>query len=117
MAVVFGATLFLAAGTIAWAGAWTFLALFLGFVIALSAWLLGFDPGAPCDRGRRLLRMAGRDGAGRSALWLVAHVSIRATTRGGPATRLVLRLLRHIQREHVSVAGRSSSGPLLLRGR
>ena len=50
MAVVFGATLFLAAGTIAWPGAWTLLALFFSFVIALSAWLLRFDPGLLAER-------------------------------------------------------------------
>ena len=45
MAVVFGATLFVSAGTIAWPAGWTFLVLFFSFVIALSTWLLRFDPG------------------------------------------------------------------------
>ena len=44
MAVVFGATLFVSAGTIAWRAGWTFLVLFFSFVIALSTWLLRFDP-------------------------------------------------------------------------
>lgn len=45
MAVVFGAILFVSAGTIAWPAGWAFLVLFFCFVIALSAWLLRFDPG------------------------------------------------------------------------
>jgi protein-S-isoprenylcysteine O-methyltransferase Ste14 len=45
MAVVFVATLFVSAGTLAWPAGWTFLVLFFSFVIALSAWLLRYDPG------------------------------------------------------------------------
>ena len=44
MFVVFAAALFLAAGTLAWFAGWVFLALFFGFVIAISLWLLKNDP-------------------------------------------------------------------------
>jgi protein-S-isoprenylcysteine O-methyltransferase Ste14 len=48
--VVFAVTLFLPAGTIGWPAAWAFLALFFGFVIALTAWLLRFNPGLLVER-------------------------------------------------------------------
>ncbi len=48
--VVFAVTLFLPAGTIRWPAAWAFLALFFGFVIALTAWLLRFNPGLLVER-------------------------------------------------------------------
>jgi protein-S-isoprenylcysteine O-methyltransferase Ste14 len=50
MAVVFGGVLFLAAGTIAWTAGWAFLALFFGFVVALSGWLVRSNPGLLTER-------------------------------------------------------------------
>ncbi len=50
MFVVFALALFLAAGTVAWAAGWVFLALFFGFTVALSAWLLKHDPGLLTER-------------------------------------------------------------------
>jgi len=50
MAVVFGAILFVAAGTVAWAAGWAFLILFFGFVIALSAWLVRNNPALLTER-------------------------------------------------------------------
>jgi hypothetical protein len=44
MAVVFGLTLFVPAGTLAWPGAWTYLVLLFGFTVGLSIWLLRFNP-------------------------------------------------------------------------
>jgi len=44
MALVFGLALFLPAGTVAWPAAWVFLVLFLGFAVALSVWLIRFNP-------------------------------------------------------------------------
>lgn len=45
MYVVFALALFLGAGTIAWTAGWVFLAMFFGFTIAISAWLLKVNPG------------------------------------------------------------------------
>lgn len=50
MALVFGAALFLAAGTVAWPAGWAFLLLFFAFVVALSLWLLRRDPGLLTER-------------------------------------------------------------------
>jgi protein-S-isoprenylcysteine O-methyltransferase Ste14 len=50
MFVVFALVLFVAAGTIAWVAGWAFLALFFGFTIALSAWLVGHNPGLLTER-------------------------------------------------------------------
>jgi protein-S-isoprenylcysteine O-methyltransferase Ste14 len=50
MFVVFALILFVAAGTIAWPAGWVFLALFFGFTIALSAWLLKHRPGLLTER-------------------------------------------------------------------
>jgi len=47
---VFALVLFLAAGTIAWRAGWTFLILFFGFTIALSAWLIRYNPGLLMER-------------------------------------------------------------------
>ena len=44
MFIAFAAALFLAAGTLAWSAGWAFLALFFGFVIAISWWLFKNDP-------------------------------------------------------------------------
>jgi protein-S-isoprenylcysteine O-methyltransferase Ste14 len=44
MFVVFALILFLAAGTVAWPAGWVFLALFFGFTVALSLWLLRYRP-------------------------------------------------------------------------
>ena len=44
LAVALAAALFGGAGTLAWARGWAFLALFLTFVVALSAWLLRANP-------------------------------------------------------------------------
>ena len=50
MAVVFPVTLFLPAGTLAWPAAWVFLGLFFGFSVALSLWLLRFNPDLLAER-------------------------------------------------------------------
>jgi protein-S-isoprenylcysteine O-methyltransferase Ste14 len=50
MAVVCAATLFVPAGTLEWPAGWIFLGLFLAFVVALSVWLLRFDPGLLAER-------------------------------------------------------------------
>lgn len=42
--LVIGSVLFFAAGTMLWLAGWTFLALFFGFTIALTGWLLRYDP-------------------------------------------------------------------------
>ena len=44
LGAAFAAALFGGAGTLAWPAGWTFLALFLAFVVALSAWLLRANP-------------------------------------------------------------------------
>jgi hypothetical protein len=50
--VVFALALFVPAGTLAWSAGWTFLGLFLGFVIGISTWLLRFDPDLLAERTR-----------------------------------------------------------------
>ena len=50
MVVVFALALFLPAGTVFWPAGWAFLALFFGFVVALSLWLLQFDPALLAER-------------------------------------------------------------------
>ena len=50
MFCVFAAILFTAAGTIAWLAGWAFLALFFGFVIALSVWLIRYNPSLLTER-------------------------------------------------------------------
>jgi len=50
MALVFGAILFIPAGTLRWPGAWAFLVLMFGFTIALSVWLLRHDPELLAER-------------------------------------------------------------------
>jgi protein-S-isoprenylcysteine O-methyltransferase Ste14 len=50
MFVVFALALFLAAGTVAWPAGWAFMALFFGFVVALSLWLLRHNPGLLTER-------------------------------------------------------------------
>jgi protein-S-isoprenylcysteine O-methyltransferase Ste14 len=50
MAAVFTVTLFLPAGTLAWPAAWVFLVLFFGFTMALSLWLLRFNPDLLAER-------------------------------------------------------------------
>src|SRR5262249_59500816 len=50
MAVVFTMTLFFPAGTLAWPAAWVFLALMFGFTVALSLWLLRFNPDLLAER-------------------------------------------------------------------
>jgi hypothetical protein len=50
MFVAFAMALFLPAGTIAWSAGWIFLALFFGFVTALSLWLLRHNPGLLKER-------------------------------------------------------------------
>lgn len=49
-AVVFSVALFLPAGTLNWPAAWAFLALFFTFSIALSVWLLRFNPELLAER-------------------------------------------------------------------
>lgn len=50
MFVIFAVTLFLAAGTVLWPAGWAFLALFFGFTIAISRWLLRHNPGLLTER-------------------------------------------------------------------
>ena len=50
MFVVFALILFLTAGTIAWLAGWAFLFLFFGFTIALSVWLLKYNPALLTER-------------------------------------------------------------------
>ncbi len=44
MAAVLGLSLFLSAGTLAWPAGWAFLGLLFGFTVAMSLWLLRFNP-------------------------------------------------------------------------
>ena len=48
--LVIAAVLFLPAGTIAWRSGWIFLVLFSGFVVAITVWLYGHDPGLLQER-------------------------------------------------------------------
>ena len=50
MAAVFALALFLAAGTLAWPAGWAFLVLFFGFTVAISLWLLKYNPGLLTER-------------------------------------------------------------------
>lgn len=50
MWLVYALILFLGAGTIAWAEGWIFLALFFGFTVAISAWLMKVNPGLLHER-------------------------------------------------------------------
>jgi len=50
MSAVFALTLFLPAGTLVWAAGWAYLVLVLGFAIALSIWLLRFNPDLLAER-------------------------------------------------------------------
>ena len=57
MVVVFGIALFIPAGTLAWPGGWTFFVLMFGFTVAISVWLIRFNPDLLAERltgiGRR----------------------------------------------------------------
>ena len=48
--VVFALALFLSAGTVVWFAGWVFLALFLGFTVSISRWLLRHNPGLLIER-------------------------------------------------------------------
>jgi len=48
--VVFALVLFLPAGTLAWPAGWTFFLLMFGFSIAISLWLLRFNPDLLAER-------------------------------------------------------------------
>jgi hypothetical protein len=48
--LVFGLSLFLAAGTLIWPAGWVFLVLVFGFTIAQSRWLLRHNPGLLTER-------------------------------------------------------------------
>jgi protein-S-isoprenylcysteine O-methyltransferase Ste14 len=50
MFLIFALLLFLSAGTIAWLAGWIYLILFFGFTIALSLWLLKYNPGLLKER-------------------------------------------------------------------
>jgi len=50
MAVVFVLSLFLPVGTLIWPAAWVFLLLFFGFTMALTIWLLRFNPDLLVER-------------------------------------------------------------------
>lgn len=49
-ALVFAAVLFGSAGTLRWPGAWAFLAIFFGIVIAITHWLSRHDPALLAER-------------------------------------------------------------------
>ncbi len=48
--VLFALALFLPAGTLAWPAGWVFLAVFFGFTVAISLWLLRHNPGLLVER-------------------------------------------------------------------
>src|SRR5262245_29497038 len=50
MFAVYALVLFLPAGTLAWAGAWAFLAMMFGFTTGITLWLLRFDPNLLAER-------------------------------------------------------------------
>lgn len=50
MFTVIALALFFAAGTVAWAAGWAFLALFFGFTVAISLWLFRHNPGLLTER-------------------------------------------------------------------
>jgi protein-S-isoprenylcysteine O-methyltransferase Ste14 len=50
MSTIFALTLFLPAGTLAWAAGWVYLVLVLGFSISLSIWLYRFNPDLLAER-------------------------------------------------------------------
>jgi protein-S-isoprenylcysteine O-methyltransferase Ste14 len=50
MFLVFALALFLPAGTVAWPAGWIYLLLFFGFVVAISLWLLKYNPGLLKER-------------------------------------------------------------------
>ena len=50
MMVAIGLALFVPAGTLAWAAAWVFFLLMFGFAVALSLWLLRFNPALLAER-------------------------------------------------------------------
>src|SRR4030095_5760932 len=50
MMLVIASSLFLPAGTLAWPAGWTFFVLMFGFTIAISLWLLRFDPDLLAER-------------------------------------------------------------------
>ncbi|MFN8492608.1 MAG: isoprenylcysteine carboxylmethyltransferase family protein [Caldilineaceae bacterium] len=50
MFVVFALALFIPAGTLAWPAGWAFLMLFFGFTVALSTWLLKYNPALLTER-------------------------------------------------------------------
>jgi protein-S-isoprenylcysteine O-methyltransferase Ste14 len=58
--VAFALALFLPAGTLAWGAAWMFLALFFGFYLALTVWLIRHNPALLRERMR--LRTADQQG-------------------------------------------------------
>jgi protein-S-isoprenylcysteine O-methyltransferase Ste14 len=58
--VAFALALFLPAGTLAWGAAWMFLALFFGFYLALTVWLIRHNPALLQERMR--LRAADQQG-------------------------------------------------------
>ena len=129
MFCVFAAILFTAAGTIAWLAGWAFLALFFGFVIALSVWLIRYNPSLLTER---------MTGIGKSdqklwdkfffaalnglfIVWLVtmpldavrfhwSNMPIAPTGRRNRPDRLLLLLLPNLQRKRLSFT--SSSHPI-----
>jgi protein-S-isoprenylcysteine O-methyltransferase Ste14 len=50
MFVVFAVVMFATAGTLKWPAGWVFLAMFFGFVVVLSGWLLKHNPGLLTER-------------------------------------------------------------------
>jgi protein-S-isoprenylcysteine O-methyltransferase Ste14 len=50
--VIFALALFLPAGTLAWPAGWVFLALFFGFYLALTIWLIRYNPALLQERTR-----------------------------------------------------------------
>jgi protein-S-isoprenylcysteine O-methyltransferase Ste14 len=71
--VAFALALFLPAGTLVWPAGWTFLVLFFGFTVAMSAWLLGHDPALLQERMKGT-RQSGQKGWDRMVIRLTGIV-------------------------------------------
>jgi hypothetical protein len=69
LAAALGVALFLPAGTVAWPAGWAFLGLFMGFVVALSLWLLRFNPDLLAERMTGIGRPINKPGTRCSSRW------------------------------------------------
>jgi hypothetical protein len=125
--VAFALALFLPAGTLAWSAAWVFLALFFGFYLALTVWLIRHNPALLRERMR--LRTADQQGWDKVLFpvllsfpfaWLifVSFDAVRALVAcPGLASgrwcdrpgRLIRALVPDVSGKYVSVSGRPHS--------